>query len=245
MKKCLAFLLIVLLLCGSIQFVAHATEESVSVYDFFSLIQKFSDDYAPLGIAGNDISEQPLNRLIVKTSTNEPLDEDYGAIASLSGYDGFHILQYTSESKASAALEKFSKSNVESVEYDFWVNIESSEGFCYCAENTYGETACDCKGDPEEKGFCTCPDNATANHLSWNSSAVKVDEAFDLIERQPINYETVTVAVFDTGLYAEHEFFDTSRIVFDENYSLEIENVTYPSNVDNHYHGTHVAGIIV
>lgn len=85
MKKCLAFLLAILSLGSSVQFVAYATEETISVYDFFSLIQEFSDDYAPLGIAGNDISDQPLNRLIVKTSTNEPLDEDYGAIASLSG----------------------------------------------------------------------------------------------------------------------------------------------------------------
>lgn len=244
MKKCLSFLLAVLFLCSPIQFATYATEETVSVYDFFSSIQKFSDDYAPLGIAGNDISDQPLNRLIVKTSTNEPLDEDYGAIASLSGYDGFHILQYTSESKASKALDLFSKSNVESVEYDFWVNIESSKGFCYCSENTYGEVACDCKGDPEEKGFCACPDSTTSNHLSWNSSATKVDEAFDLIGNQAINCETVTVAIFDTGLYTEHEFFDPSRIVFDESYSLEIENVTYPSNVDYHYHGTHVAGIL-
>lgn len=245
MKKCLAFFLALLFLYSSIQFTTYATEDTVSVYDFFSSIQKFSDDYAPLGIAGNDISDQPLNRLIVKTKTNEPLDDDYGAIAALSGYDGFHILQYTSESKASAALKQFSCSNVvESVEYDFWVNIESSEGFCYCAENTYGETACDCKGDPEEKGFCACPDNTTSNHLSWNSSAVKVDEAFGLIGSQEINCETVTVAVFDTGLYTEHEFFDSSRIVIDEDYSLEIENVKYPSNNDDHFHGTHVVGIL-
>lgn len=232
------------LLLNYIQFAAYATEQSVSVYDFFSSIQKFSNDNAPLGIAGSDISEQPLNRLIVKTDTNQPLSEDYGAIASLSGYDGFHILQYTTESKASKALELFSKSNVESVEYDFWVSIESSNGICYCAENTYGEVACDCKGDPEEKGFCACSDKTASNHLSWNSSATKVDEAFDLIESHEINCQTVTVAIFDTGIYAEHEFFDSSRIVFDENYSLKIENSTYSSSVDDHYHGTHVAGIL-
>lgn len=215
--------------------------------EFYAGMQNFIKEYTSDAITGNDISNQPLNRLIVKTDSNEPLEETNGAYDVYEGYDSLHILQYISSNDADNAYADFCDSDVEYVEYDAWItigNVANDNWSCYCSNNIEGIKLCDCPENPEpEESFCACPDPTSGDHLSWNSVAVGVDEAFALIKETESDCKPVTVAILDTGLYAEHDYFDSSRIVLDKNYKL-YESDQYPSDVDWHYHGTHVAGII-
>lgn len=218
-----------------------AEQKDVTAYEFANALQQFASDNTSNII--DSIFPEPMNRLIVKTDSNEPLANTYGAIDTLEGFDGLHILQYETEEETEDAFAAFQEEDIKYVEFDYWINVDAeSPKICNCTDNPpqkYG--FCACSG---AVGFCDCPDNTSENHLSWNSNAVNVDQAFDLIVNSKIECEPVTVAVLDTGLYAEHEYFDSGRIAVDENYCLEIDGVKYPSDIDFHYHGTHVAGTI-
>lgn len=227
-----------------------AESTAMSPHEYFEKIQKFADAYEPGGlISGTDSSELPLNRLIVKTDSNEPLEETYGAIATLDGYNNLHILQYETSAQTENACENLSNSDVEYVEYDFRISfITDTERYCYCPKNTDNYPSCICSENSEEHGVCTCETHdAPENYLSWNSAAAKVVEAFEYIETNNINCSDVRVAVLDTGIYMDHEYFSKkgeSRLCLDENYILKKGDTEYPSDEDTNFHGTHVAGII-
>ena len=163
----------------------------------------------------------PTNRLLVKTDSNEHLEENYGAIDCVEGYKGIHIFQYDSINKTEIAYQNFLNDNIECVEYDFYFEIDSNT-------EMYSE------GSQE-----------TSSHLSWNSDVVQVDEAFEFINQKNTECEPVTVAILDTELYAEHEYFDINRII-DSGYARKDDETreSYPSLIDDENHGTHVAGII-
>lgn len=242
--KYTAFIITVALFINCFPIVAIAEEQPMSASDFSTLIQQFASDYAPGGIVTSNNSDKSLNRLIVKTSTNKPLDNYYGAIAKLEGYEGFHILQFETKAQTRSALANLQTDNIEYVEYDTWLGIEGSAGgWCSCSDNPSIKGTCECCSG--EQGMCNCKDIRAQNgHLSWNSSAVHIDEAFDLIKNLQIDCKDVKVAVFDTGLYVEHKRFHPNRIDLDENYHLLIDGVEYETDEDGHYHGTHIAGTI-
>lgn len=244
MKRNLSLIIAILIICLNSVFVIANAEDSVTAKEFASLVQQFASDYAPGGIASGDISSRPLNRLIIKTDSDEPLENYYGARDKLEGYGGIHILQYATSAQTSAALSSFIESGITDVAYDVWVGIESGEfKYCYCCENAENKNSCYCREN--EFGLCDCEDKeAPENHLSWNSKNSRVEEAFELIESSGITCKPITVAVFDTGLESQHEYFDPSRIENADGYSLIVDDVVYDSNKDGHYHGTHVAGIV-
>lgn len=248
--KIISLVVILSLLFSIFTVFTYAESTPMDSYEYFKLIQKFADAYAPGGwIGGGDTAELPLNRLIVKTDSNEPLEETYGAIATLDGYNNLHILQYETQTQTENAFANFSRSDAEYVEYDFRVSfIADTERYCYCPQNTDNYISCICSEDPEEYGVCCCETHdAPENYLSWNTATAKVVEAFEYIESNNIKCNDISVAVLDTGIYMEHEYFSKkgkSRLCLDENYTLYKEGKVYPSDEDTNFHGTHVAGIL-
>ncbi len=241
-KKIIAIISAVLICINLIGTVIALAAESkdMTAYEFANALQQFASDNTSNII--DSIFPTPMNRLIVKTYSNTPLSNTYGAVDILEGFDGLHILQYETEEETEIAFYAFQEENIKYVEYDYWIYIDAERPkVCNCEDNEQKYGFCACSGTI---GFCDCPDNTSENHLSWNSTAVNVDRAFELITNAKIECEPVTVAILDTGLYVEHEYFDSDRITLDKDYCLEIDGIKYPSSIDFHYHGTHVAGTV-
>ncbi len=241
-KKIIAIILAVLIyinLFGTAMTFA-VEQKDMTAYEFANALQQFASDNTSNII--DSILPTPMNRLIVKTYSNTPLSNTYGAMAILEGFDGLHILQYETEEETETAFYAFQEENIKYVEYDYWIYVDAERPkVCNCEDNEQKYGFCACSGTI---GFCDCPDNTSENHLSWNSTAVNVDRAFELITNSKIECEPITVAILDTGLYVEHEYFDSDRVALDKDYCLEIDGIKYPSSIDFHYHGTHVAGTV-
>lgn len=225
-KKFLSLTLIVVLLFNSIHIFSFATglnndnSNKISIDDFEDLLSDMLNQYDFTLGSVTETSGLLKNRLIVKTNDNNPLTETFDAIDIVEGYGGLHILQYLTESQAEYAFNCFLKSNIEYVEYDVLFEIASEEDTNY---------------DYSKK-------------LSWNSETSDVLKAFDYIENNGVVCQTVEVAIIDSGIYIEHEHFETKdpelfRII-DSGYALSYGTTTFPSIVDDVNHGTHVAGII-
>ena len=113
------------------------------------LVEKYDED----GLAAvNPSINVELNRLIVKTETNEPLKNYYSAKACVEGYDGLHILQFSTKSQTEYAYNMLKFDEVKHVEYDCYLSLGSAN-------------------DGLESN------SSISSHLSWNSAAVNVDEA--------------------------------------------------------------------
>ena len=228
MKKFMSFILC-LSIIFSVKINVQANSE-ISATDFFNQIREMANTYDNSdGLASDDSDLLYTYRLIVKTETNEPLNDYYGAIAVVEGYDCLHFLQYKNRIQAENAYIKFKFANVKYVEYDFYITL---------SENTLSNNV-----------------DIINEHLSWNSASSQVDDAFRYILENNIDCHEVRVAVIDSGLYAGHDYFSNStlqRIYSDYFYSVtytsEDDNtdyiVNYSSMEDDYYHGTHVAGTI-
>lgn len=250
-KRIICVIVMLCMLLNMFIVYSSANNQEMDVYEYSKLIRKLTDAYIPNSFTSvEDLLEYPLNRLIVKTDSNEPLENDFGASDKIEGYNCLHILQYESESQTDTAYLNFLQSDIEYVEYDFWLTIMDSFGYCFCNENLETSVVCDCPNNESNYAFCSCLDPyAPENYFSWSSGAAQVEEAFQLIEEYGISCSSTTVAVLDTGVYATHDYFiegeeELSRIKTDPNYTYVKDFVTYPSDEDGLYHGTHVAGII-
>lgn len=234
MKRIVAIILIVsVLLCMPLISAFSAEEGTISMEDFFRQVNELILNYELSGGLGSgDIENYQTNRLIVKTETNDPLKDYYGVWGKVEGYDGMHILQYANGEKAEYAYKQLSKDEIEYVEYDFYIQIEDSEL------------------DGQATGVSVLSAN---NHLSWNSDAVDVDEAIGYIESQEKECNDVTVAIVDSGIYADHNYFNKSNRIIDSEYIYEAWEqdddlnyilVKYSSMEDGLFHGTHIAGTV-
>lgn len=198
---------------------AFATDDEISIEEFSAQLSDLNQMYGIDSIGGisedTDLSEIPLNRIIVQTSDNNQL-EDCGAIAKVEGYDGIHIMQYLSQEAAEQAYEYYNGlSNVEYVDFDFCYHVSEPE--TEYIEYTYDKS-----------------------YLSWGSEKIKTNEAVSYANYLAEDAPEVVVAVIDTGIDADHDFFE-GRLI-DSGADL-IENDGVPD--DDNSHGTHVAGIIV
>lgn len=238
-------------------------KSEITASDFFELVQNFTNKHIGSdALAGGTDFPSQINRLIVKTFTNAPLENTYDAIDVLEGYECLHILQFDSSAKADDAYDLLVNCDtVEYVDYDFWIELDTDALTnrllaCFCPEDTTLKPGCQCPSNTNNYYFCSKEDEtAPEGHLSWVSSIVMVDEAFELIENSDVELNSVDVAVFDTGVYSNHSEFltndnnSTSRVKIDDNYSLKDTNkdgiiTNYPSDIDDFFHGTHVAGIL-
>lgn len=197
-----------------------AEDNEITLEEYSSQLSELNKIYGIESIGGiaedTNLSEISLNRLIVKTTDNNILEDDYGAIAKIEGYDGLHILQYTSTKLAEQAYEYYiGLPNVEFVENDF--AYQSLEPETEYAEYDYNK-----------------------KYLSWGSSTVNVNESVTYANYLAADAPEIVVAVIDTGIDADHSFLN-GRVI---NSGIDlVENDKNPD--DDEGHGTHVAGIIV
>jgi len=167
------------------------------------------------------------NRIIVSSNTNEPLNNDYGAVSKLEGYNGIHILQYESDLESDYAYNAFlNQEDINYVEYDEIIELDELI---------------------ENENNAEKPDSQfnTNYGLSYGATTVHSADAIGAIQDANLTERTVVVAVIDTGVDASHPFFqidnEHSRIL-----PSNRPKDNNPSNEISKYdHGTHVAGIII
>lgn len=224
MKKIFSLVLTAFILLGLLNLtptLAYADEKTLEEYS--AQLCELNKSYGVDSIGGTDTntdsSKIQLNRIIVKTDNNNPLTEDFGAIAKVEGYDGLHILQYTNQQVTEQAYEYYSNlPNIAFVEFDFLFQalepeLEQTEEY-----NKY---------------------ESNKDYLSWGSATVEADKAVSYANSLAEKAPEIIVAVIDTGIDADHSFFE-GRIV-DSNVDL-IENDGNPD--DDNLHGTFVSGVI-
>lgn len=230
MKKVFAFILTFFLFANFLPAYAANDNDEKSMEDFYSQMDEIILNCDNAGASSDNIENLPTNRLIVKTKTNESLKNYYDAIYVAEGYDGLHILQYENEVDTAYAYNKLKSDNIEYVEYDYYLSVT--------------ETDLDFKES----------DTNQQNHTAWNSLAVNVNEAFDYIKSNGTNCDTVTVAVIDTGIYANHTHFSCSdRIIENQKYTFKFSvldedynkvTVKESSLDDKCFHGTAVSSVV-
>lgn len=218
MKKLLSFIMLITLTINLFNISVFSVEANeLTAEELSQLLCNMIDKSDGLHSSSSG-STAITNRLIVKTDTNEELKENYGATDSVEGYKGIHIFQYDTATATQNAYQNFLHDDIEYVEYDFYIKLTE--------DSTDSETK-------------------ISHPLSWNTEVAYVDSAFELIEEKNAECSKVVVAVIDSGIYAEHEYFSTDRI-FDGGFARVDEETgkSYPSLDDDLNHGTHVAGII-
>ncbi len=222
MKKIFPIILTIVLLFNISPFSSATENKELSTEDFISQLVDLNQLYGPEsfgGISGSledNLSDVPLNRLIVKTVDNNYLQNDCGAVAKIETYNNLHIMQYSNPSKAEKAYEFFnSLPNVEYVDYDF----------CFCSLEPVTE--------------CIEYQYSSKPNLSWGADAVHSDDSVSYTNYLAENAPEIIVAVLDTGVDMDHNYLK-NRIA-DGGVDL-IEDDENPD--DDHGHGTMVAGII-
>lgn len=205
-------------------FIAFAEDNEMTLEEYSEQLGKLSEKYGISSMGGinsnTNLGEISLNRIMVKTSDNLPLEEDCGAVAKIEGYDGNHIMQYSSESSTSEAYEYYSSlENVEFVEFDFVFHIPETE----------------LEPDVEYVEY-----DYSKDYLSWGAYTTKVNEAISYAEYLGEDAPEIVVAIIDSGINADHSFLQ-GRVI-DSQYD-KVNNDNNPD--DDNGHGTHVAGIII
>lgn len=212
---------IVIVLSGLHTITAFAESEEITLSEYSTQLSELTQLYGVDNIGGVDdgsvdLTEVPLNRLIIKTNSNEHLEEDCGAVAKIEGYNGIHIMQYTSTEAAEQAYDYYNGlSNVECIEFDFVFRVLEPE--TEYVEYEYKK-----------------------DYLSWGSTTTNAHQAVSYVTYLADEAPEIVVAVIDSGIDYEHSFFE-GRIA--EGGIDLIENDNVPN--DGFGHGTHVAGIIV
>lgn len=231
MKKYISFVLVFsILFCSIVVCVSASNQTEISMEEFYSQLDKMALCYEEANLSTEKIEDIPLNRLIVKTKDNSPLKNYYDAAGIVEGYDGLHILQYSEEIDAAYAYGKLLSDEIEYVEYDYY--LETTVPTEYSGTTELGQT-----------------------HISWNSDAVKVDDAFEYIKSKDIECNEVIVAVIDSGIHSKHEFFVNSGRIKDSGFYYEVtvgldsegEKITekQPSMEDDAFHGTAVSSVVL
>ncbi len=155
-------------------------------------------------------------RLVV--SSSQAVDPLGGSITA-EGYNGLHVIQYDSPQAAYQAYRSYQQnSSVRFVQPD---KIRYADSTAVPEAETAGLTAAE---DTKSWGYDAI---GTADYLAW------------LKEHNP-ELPEITVAVLDSGIYAEHSWFQ-GRI--QEN-GIDCTDSSAFSLNDQHGHGTHCAGII-
>ncbi len=227
-KKYLSLILACTILILTVSLTAYGTEEEIAqtTTEFSNELESFLADNSQysstIEIPDSTENENYIfintNRLIVSTNSNDPLDNTFGAVDELNGYNNWHILQYANEESAATAFECFStmQNDINYVEYDKILNT-----------------------------YSTLTYSSDSESLSWGATKVKSIDAIKALKKSSISCATVIVAVIDTGVDIEHSFFKdssgNSRIIA----STKARDDNPNPNTYKYYHGTHVAGIIV
>jgi len=160
-------------------------------------------------------------RLIIKS--NSSLDKQ-GAVRFVEGYDGLHIYQYETEEDTINAYNYYEKLDcVDYVEVDSVVTTASFE---------------DEKINPTGVGD-------SFSYSSWGAEAMGVEDYSNYLLDTigSANLPELVVAVLDTGLDSDHDWFENRIADGGANYTSSESKTSYEWE-DVYGHGTHVSGII-
>ncbi len=219
MKKSLAFFLSFIILIVQFTVFAYSNDTPLSFEDFSLLVAKMTQKYdSKKHKMESDENENIVlaNRLIIKTSDNTPLFDDYGAIDKIEGYDCLHILQYESEEATQNSYNFYANQpSIEYVEYDFTFTIDSI---------------------PE----ATDSLSAREKNKEWGSNKINSFPILKSIRSSNREWEDVVVAVIDSGIDLDNPLFAGRIVDSTHNYVFENNN---PNDI--YGHGTSVSGIIV
>ena len=170
-----------------------------------TLLQRYSniepkDTTLNLQMTDADSQTYKSSRLVVLGDSDEPLNNDFGAVEKVEGYAGLHILQYNNEDEATFAYNGLkSNSIIRYIEYDFQ----------YYTEDTIDEAKL----------------TASSSMDQWNCWGVNV--VFSQLAMQEISdfhIETspVVVAILDSGLNVNHNAIDATRIILPNDSDYDI-----------------------
>lgn len=120
--------------------------------------------------------------------------DDFGAIEHIKGFEGFHILQYKSESDAEIAYNSLlTEKNILSVNIDKTVSPLQSE-------------------EAEDTATDVFPESTNGHLCDWSTERTQSAPVNEYIKKNNIPLTDITVGVVDTGVDYNHEFLQ-SRIV--------------------------------
>ncbi len=225
MKKYLLFLIAYSVLFSSLSaqhsvFAETATEviSASDTYELTKIVHELTDN-APV-LYAVDSGSFPSNKIIVFSDS----EFDYcGAEIAVNDSDGMYVLLYSTNTDAEKAYNELVKNPELDVIPDTVVSVPTGDDYDSAAfENTYDLTI-------------------SSSHLSWGSDFIETDCFINTLYN---NYGTVadmpkvTVAVIDTGVDYNHTFL-SGRVIKGYDY---VNSDTDP--MDDHSHGTHVAGIV-
>lgn len=217
-KKILSIFISIVLLFNPILATANSNTQATSNKEFSNSLYSMIEEYdSSNNGTGASVVTTYTNRIIVKTNSNKSIDS-HGAIASVEGFNNWHIFQYATATKAGEALSYYrEQSFVEYAEADKIFTLSNPSSTI-------------------EKEFDVVPSSS-----EWGPTLVESDT---LIERYSgsENLPTIDVAVLDTGLDENHPYFNYEDRIIDRDFNA----VDYSSKSSNdaHGHGTHVSGII-
>ena len=211
--------MLIILVINSSNFYSSAITDEISVEEFKSQLCDMFYENMNFEISSTIAPENlPTNRVIVKTNSNSALENDYGAVSKVEGYNNLHVFQYSTAPEAQIAFRKFENDDTVYVEYDYYISLTTSSD--------------------------TINSETNQQYLSWNTEAVRADEAFAYLAEHNIELSETVVAVLDSGIYSGHSYFDKNRIL-DSDYKLNFsDEISFSSMEDELKHGTHVSGIV-
>jgi subtilisin family serine protease len=150
------------------------------------------------------------------------LPEDFGAIAKVEGKHGWHVLQFENTASAQKAGEFYeNQSDVKYIDYD---------------KNIY------VPNDADTPVLASQSTSRSSSVATWDVRRIRAQEANQAILDAALSLPEIIVAVIDTGIIADHDYFLSDpanpRVLPDVYPNLE-DSLEF-----NEWHGTHVAGII-
>ncbi len=233
-KKILSLMLAFTILVLNVSLMAYSTEEEITktATEFSGELESFLMDNSqysstvesPDGDESENDTIINTNRLIVSTYSNEPIENQFGAVGCLEGFNNWHILQYACEDDTTAAYEYYaSQDYVDYVELDEIIKFEEEEA----SENIVETYSSDYES------------------LSWGADRVESVSAINTLKKAKLGSQTI-VAVIDSGVDASHSFFtdESSNVCRILNGNRPKDNAPDP-NQSNYSHGTKVAGVII
>ncbi len=166
-------------------------------------------------------------RLIVKSNNNL---NKMGATKNVEGYKDFHIFEYSSEEACKNAYEYYN--SLSSID---WVSVDKVYSI-----NDEAKLDVNNKTTSENNIFGL---NDNFSYSTWGATPMGVENYSNYLSGLSSLKETI-IAVLDTGLDSDHEWFKNRVVLGGKNFSTS-KSTTSCEYEDVNGHGTHVAGTIV
>ncbi len=181
--------------------------------------------------------------------------DNMGAIRKVEGYNNLHILEYKTEEECKKALETYNKQkNVEWAEVDKIYSINdlnnnvdntetNSSSLSNSNENNNLLNNLNNNINSNKNKTVTVSAKSKTSYVTWGADVMGVAEYSNYLQNLG-TLNQVIVAVLDTGLDSDHEWFAGRVATGGKNFSTSTSSTAFEYE-DVEGHGTHVAGTIV